>query len=464
MTTTMSKQSQKRVKLTNLAKKNDGIGNSEASFLDENVQVLLTLEYHGTNYGGWQRQGPANSIVYPSVQGTLEEAATEACQSFVADYEQQPSAGTDNNILHASTCILIPTTEKGDCSVVMAGTSGRTDRAVHALEHHCLLRLPFSTTLLQSPTSSGLAKFLIGTSTVPSQSQDDPAQVPAVTLSPFLTALNDKYLPPDIHVLACQILSKPQRKNLKFGRKRYYYIIQQCPSSNNIPLPAWNDYTLYVKKALNVGRMRQGLQHMIGTHDFLPLSRQKGKGNTVRTLYDAKLTVVAPPFSDIIPWFARAYQTNKTIKKKERKKNNIKTDGFEKRPLDGTSGMKCPPTGSPFLPPHYGGLTHDGNTHFPRPEDCKLLCIEFNGCGFLRHQVRHMVSVLVKIGQGAWDPNFVHRLLEGGDTQPLKGLAPSPGRGLWKSKVWIGDAGMVENDNSSSDDSRILLGDIIAER
>ena len=449
----MSTPSKKRAKLADQPKKDDDVGNSEAFSLDENVQVLVTLEYHGTNYGGWQRQGPSNSIVYPSVQGTLEAAATKACQSFFADCEKlQSDADNDaSNLKPVSAGILIPTTENGDCSAVMSGTSGRTDRAVHALDHHCLLRLPFSTALLQSRTSSGLANFLVGTSILPSQSQEDPARVPAVTSSPFLTTLNDKYLPPDIHVLACRILSKPQRKNLKFGRKRYRYYLQQCPVSLNRPWPAWNDYTLYVKKTLNVDRMQQGLQYMIGTHDFLPLSGQKEKVNTVRTLYDAKLTVLAPPFSDGIPWFVRAYQKNKTIKKKERKKNNIKTDDVEKKQSGEIIGKRCSSTGSPFLPPHYGGLTHAGNKHFPRPEDCKLLCIEFDGNGFLRHQVRRMISILVKIGEGAWDPDYVLRLLKGGDTQPLKGLAPSPGRALWKSKVWIGDAGLVKINNSSSD-------------
>jgi len=48
-----------------------------------------------------------------------------------------------------------------------------------------------------------------------------------------------------------------------------------------------------------------------------------------------------------------------------------------------------------------------------------------------------MVSVLVKIGEGVWDPEYVLDLLNGGDTKPLKGLALAPGRGLWKAQVWI---------------------------
>lgn len=458
----MATDSRKRAKVSEnpMSQKNES----------ENVQIWVTLEYHGTNYGGWQRQGSNNSILYPSVQGTLEEAATKACQSFAIEYGKHQS-GSVNEVATCSATktaastnnIWIPTTEKGDCDVVMSVTSGRTDRAVHALDHHCLLRLPFSTALLQSQASHGLTNFLTGLSTTVSSSidddpGDDPARVPAATTSPFLKILNDKCLPPDVHVLTCRILTKPQRKNLKFQRKRYHYILQQCPAGLNRPWPGWNDYTYFAKESLDVEKMEQGLQLMVGTHDFLPLSCQKEKGTTIRTLYGAKLTVMEAPF-DNLPWFSQANQPNKSIKKKERKKQIAESDLVRdnKQQAKESNEKSFRPLGSIFSPPHFGvdatTFIADSSKHFPRPADCKLICLEFEGSGFLRHQVRRMVSVLLKIGEGVWEPDYVRQLLDG--AKPLKqGLALAPGRGLWKAGIDIGEIDKDESvDQSYSDNN-----------
>jgi len=192
--------------------------------LDENIQVLLTLEYHGTNYGGWQRQDN-DLITFPSVQGTLEDAATLTCHEFSST--------------PGDTIIMIPTSNSGGSAVIMSGTSGRTDRAVHALDQHCLLRLPFSTKVLASPSGSRLAEFLTGSAAIrfsSCASTNDPFQDSATTESSFLTTIN-RYLPCDIHVLTSRIVAKYQRKKLVFKRKRYRYLLQQCPDGCNRPWP-----------------------------------------------------------------------------------------------------------------------------------------------------------------------------------------------------------------------------------
>ena len=469
----------KRAKFSNPTMKDINDGASESFDLDRNLQILVSLEYHGTNYGGWQRQGPNNNINYPSVQGTLEEAATEACQSFVTDFVKQSLVTSSSNSTTLKPIladdILIPTTETGGCSVVMARTSGRTDRAVHALEHHCVLRMPFSTDFLHQMTeTSGLSNYILGTLTLPPQAhQGDPAQVPVVASSPFLTILNETFLPPDIQVLSCRIVTKEQCKNLTFGRKHYRYIIQQCrpTAQRNRPWPPFNDYTFFVKNSLNVERMQQGLQHMVGTHDFLSLSCQKEKVNTVRNLYDAKLTVMEPPF-DTIPWFAKAYQkSNKTVKKKDRKKMMQMTackSGYsseeivnEGKVIIGNDRKESRPIGAIFEPPNYGAdaKVAQAREHFPQPEDVELLCLEFEGSGFLRHQVRRMVSVLIKIGEGTWNPDYVLTLLKAGDSKPLQGLTLAPGRALWKDKVCIGDpnSAVESNNNNTSNGEEVAI-------
>lgn len=76
--------------------------------------VLLRLEYHGSLYGGWQRQGKQGedlSLPLPSVQQVVEDAAARVLNTeFI-------------------TC---------------AQVAGRTDKGVHALDQRCALRVPMT--------------------------------------------------------------------------------------------------------------------------------------------------------------------------------------------------------------------------------------------------------------------------------------------------------------------------------
>jgi len=452
---------------------------------DKHVHVLLKLEYHGTNYGGWQRQGPNNKIVFPSVQGTLEEAATKACHFFV----------TADIVAIEPQISMIATTENGDKRAVMAGNSGRTDRAVHAREHFCLLRLPFRKFDLyqagEGGEEEGLFHYLMGsrlTLAQPSMQTKNGTttkimpsiSMSAVNESPFLAQINSN-LPSDIYVLTCRVLSQQERKNLHFCRKRYEYIIQQAPpqpqstsssseasANTNRPWPAWNDYTYFVKQKLDPSLMEKALQYMVGRHDFLPLSCQKDKVHTIRTIYTAKITVLEHPFDDL-PWFRHAYRSDTTTaatkkkKKKQQQKAATPTTTTSASTAGGIADADPLPcrrqdnnntSVSIFSPPQYGQAAHyvpalhAKNNHL-RPQDYRLYKIEFEGNGFLKNQVRRMVSVLQKVGEGVWPPECVLEILnEKKDNEKknnndnhafLKGRALSPGRGLWKAKVWMGD-------------------------
>lgn len=352
---------------------------------DAHIQVLLAVEYHGVSYGGWQRQGPKNNIKFPSVQGTLEQAATKVC----------------DQIAFKVSIELIPTTENRDLHAVMAGSSGRTDRGVHALDHKCMLRLPFSKDELPKLTN-----------------------VFGGEASPFLSAINET-LPADIHVLTCRIVTRHQRKELRFGRKRYTYLIQQAPDKLNRPWPAWNDYTYYCPRKLETEKMQQALDQMQGTHDFLPLSCQKGKPNTIRTLNKGIITVVQHPLDSLL-WF--------------RKASRSQSEKFS----------------SIFDAPDYG-IGHEParnsctNLQQLDPKNYRIIQIDFEGSGFLRHQVRRMMSVLVKVGEGVWEPDIVHRILYE-EKNFLQGRALAPGRALWKAKVWIDEAGSGNADGAGLDD------------
>lgn len=58
--------------------------------------------------------------------------------------------------------------------------------------------------------------------------------------------------------------------------------------------------------------------------------------------------------------------------------------------------------------------------------------IELEANAFLRHMVRRIVAALLKVGQGRMSPDDFRRILEDGDPDQVKGLAPAYGLCLTK--------------------------------
>ena len=401
---------------------------------EDHIRVLLSVEYHGCNYGGFQRQALHNKINFPSIQGTLEQAATVVCHNHAprlpVDLVQLRPPGDE------------PINSPTEPQALLVMSSGRTDRAVHSLQHMCLLRLPFSI----HHENIKLHDFL---------STNQP--------NSFLQALNQQ-LPHDIHVYSCQILSRQEQRQLRFPRKQYTYLIhqQQPPTinSNNSehprhPWPPWQDYTCYVHHPLDIPKMQRALALMVGTHDFGPLSCETSKTQTIRTIEQASLTVSSTDDHDNndLPCFRQATRISQE------------------------DDQEC----SLFAPPHYGRRgyeaqhkqlqqqqqqeeeqqntdQHDkreakrrrtklkGHTKAAKkgqmdrldPSTYHIIQINLQGNGFLRHQVRRMVSVLLKIGHGQWEPEIVTHILEREpDFIKKQSVALAPGRALWKRRVWI---------------------------
>lgn len=282
--------------------------------------ILLRVEYSGSKYGGWQRQGKlGESIVrLRSVQSTLEHSLSHICNNQ---------------------------------EVVCVQVSGRTDKGTHALDQKCAFRIPNDTVL----------------------NDDD-----------FLTKLN-KALPKDIHVL--NWVEVPATMRQIFVKKRYLYVIHQPgtinTTSNNIPY--FRQFSWYVPKTLNQQALQTAIAYFVGEHDFKPVSNESGRTTTTRTILNARVYEVTselhlPRFQNI------TFPTNETM---NHDKNTLSTDTF--------------------------------------------LVVEFEANGFLQHQVRRMVAILRKIGEGVWPPEMVKSILDGMDYKP----PPSaPSRGLYLDKVW----------------------------
>lgn len=172
----------------------------------------LTLQYDGTRYNGWQRQGNTGS----TIQGLLEEKLSGIFGE----------------------------------SIDLKG-SGRTDRGVHA--------------------QGQVANFYAQREAVPE----------------ILRKQLNLELPEDVRVNS--IVFKPadfhSRKSAK--KKTYEYCIWNSVERNVF----YRNYAYDVEETLDLDRMKQAAQKLIGTYDFIGFSSLKeSKKSTVRTIFDIEIT------------------------------------------------------------------------------------------------------------------------------------------------------------------------------
>mmetsp|Transcript_34329 Transcript_34329/g.39103 ORF Transcript_34329/g.39103 Transcript_34329/m.39103 type:complete len:404 (+) Transcript_34329:104-1315(+) len=197
--------------------------------------ILLSLEYDGSLYGGWQRQGKQGEellLPLPSVQQEVEKAAASCLE-------------TDH--------------------IVCVQVAGRTDKAVHALDQWCALRVPrvIDTEWFRRQVNISLVEKRIA--------------IKSVTFGP-----DEKF---------------------KVFRKRYKYIIQVPKGSQHQrPNASLHDYSRYEYRSLSLHRLQDALDCMVGTHDFQYLcKKKKGLGRTVRTIFTA--SVVTASKEEELPQF-----------------------------------------------------------------------------------------------------------------------------------------------------------------
>ncbi len=101
----------------------------------------------------------------------------------------------------------------------------------------------------------------------------------------LLRALN-RALPPSIqiHHLSEAPVDFSARQAI---RKQYSYYFQQGPSN----LPHLKKYTMWNRQILDGELMQEGIQHLIGKHDFIPFgSASANVASTIREIHEAEVT------------------------------------------------------------------------------------------------------------------------------------------------------------------------------
>lgn len=171
----------------------------------------ITLQYEGSRYDGWQKQGNTDN----TIQGRLEQ------------------------ILSRMTGVPIE-----------VHGSGRTDAGVHALGQ--------------------VANFRLKGSQTPQEVMD------------YL----NRYLPDDIGVVACDIVSDRFHSRLNAVQKTYLYQIEMGPKRD--VFCRRTQYALGQK--LDTAAMKKAAALLCGTHDYKSFcGNKKMKKSTVRTIYSIEV-------------------------------------------------------------------------------------------------------------------------------------------------------------------------------
>lgn len=189
--------------------------------------ILMTIEYDGTNFSGWQRQPDKRTV-----QGELEKALSIVC-------------GED---------------------IKIDGTS-RTDAGVHALG--------------QRATFSGNFKI--------------PTERIMLAANNILSGGKGR-LSSDIRIV--DIKEVPNGFHARFDSKgkTYIYKIVTCLSGNTFG----RNHCCMIKDRLDVGKMQEAANYIIGTKDFKSFQASGGteKETTVRTIWELEVLENERPLKD----------------------------------------------------------------------------------------------------------------------------------------------------------------------
>jgi tRNA pseudouridine38-40 synthase len=175
-------------------------------------KVKLTIEYDGTNYHGWQRQGAG----VPSIQETIENALQELFKKKI-------------HLMGA----------------------GRTDAGVHA--------------------ENQVAHFIA------------PKDVKGYNFVYLFQAL----LPPDISIKKAELMPGDFHAQKSAIGKTYIYRIWNEP----LPSALRAGHSLWMRKPLDIDRLNQACELLLGTHDFKCFRSEGSAVNTtVRTMNFARFS------------------------------------------------------------------------------------------------------------------------------------------------------------------------------
>jgi tRNA pseudouridine38-40 synthase len=180
-----------------------------------------------------------------------------------------------------------------------------------------------------------------------------------------------RFLPEDITIVSVREVAKQFHSTYSAIRKRYRYLIcdaDVCP-------PFLNRFVYRCRYHLNVDRMAEAVQYLLGTHDFRCFETQfPNKSTSTRTIMEASIERI--PVWD--PWSAR----------------------------------------------HLWKSEHGRSySHAERP----LILFEVMADGFLYNMVRAIVGTLAEVGRGKGPPELLRDVIESMDRRQAGITVPACG-------------------------------------
>lgn len=209
-----------------------------------------------------------------------------------------------------------------------------------------------------------------------------------------LTRAINAFLPRDIRVWRCSEVALDFHPIRDVVRKRYRYLASDSrPSYPFFRRNAWN-----LLSRVDVERMREAAQYLLGTHDFSAFQTVGSpRKSTVRTIFDVRV--------DRLP-LGSALTFPKLVRRQETP--------------DGDSGS---------IPVQSPGVS-DVNAVSPLFDTPNLIAFEVEADGFLYNMVRAIVGTLYLFGQchkGFEDPAYMREIVEKADRKIAGPTAPPHG-------------------------------------
>lgn len=222
-------------------------------------------------------------------------------------------------------------------------------------------------------------------------------------LPTFQRALN-AHLPDDVQVQRIQ--AAPDDFHARFWATRRTYCYRLL--NGVAPSPLLRRYAQYVRAPLDTARMSAGARHLEGTHDFVAFASQEGPGRTIRDLFGVQVRQ---------SWANRA-QIWHTIEQ--------------------ASGA-APPAAALMV------------------DESRLIEIEVEASGFLRHMMRRIVGTLLRVGDGRLEPDDVAAILAARN-KDLAGPTV-PARGLCLERIAYGRSAIARSEEKDHDQDVFAEGE-----
>lgn len=205
------------------------------------MRILMTVEYKGTNFSGWQIQPNRRTV-----QGEIETALSTLFGQSIAIFG-----------------------------------SGRTDSGVHALgqtAHFEVARHILSKFMINSiEKTSNLNK---------NEEINNKKQNSKLDKNKLIMAINAN-LPNDIKILNMKKVASHFHARFNVKEKIYLYKLQM---NTNTPSPLLNGFVGTCKKNLAIEKMHEGAKYLIGEHNFISFSSSKTEvEDFVRTINYIKI-------------------------------------------------------------------------------------------------------------------------------------------------------------------------------